>query len=107
MPNNYRLGLIMDPNITCRALVLKTADQAQSMYIGNLNKQIWALNTYIGPGPEVLSSNRPTIYNHASWSSSVYSRTQTQIVYGGQGGKEKVSLLKLCPVTAIRYFYLI
>ena len=55
----------MGPNITCRALVLKTADPAQSMYIGNLDKQIWALITYIGPGPEVLSSDRPTIYNHA------------------------------------------
>ena len=44
---------------------LKTTDQAQSMYIGNLNKQIWALLTYIGPGPKVLSSDRPTIYNHA------------------------------------------
>ena len=57
----------MRPNITCRALVLKTADPAQSMYIGNLSKQMWALITYIGPGPEVLSSDRPTIYNHASW----------------------------------------
>ena len=57
----------MGPNITCRALVLKTADPAQSMYIGNLNKQIWALITYIGPGPEVLLSDRPTIYNHANW----------------------------------------
>ena len=56
----------MGPNITCRALVLKTADPAQSMYIGNLSKQMWALITYIGPGPEVLSSDRPTIYNHAS-----------------------------------------
>ena len=64
-PEDYRLGLIMGPNITCRALVLKTADPAQSMYIGNLNKQIWALITYIGPmGPEVLSSDLPTIYNH-------------------------------------------
>ena len=56
----------MGPNITCRALILKTADLAQSIYIGNLNKQIWALNTYIGLGPEVLSSDWPTIYNHAS-----------------------------------------
>ena len=56
----------MGPNITCRALILKTADLAQSMCIGNLNTQIWALNTYIGPGPKVLSSDRPTIYNHAS-----------------------------------------
>ena len=56
----------MAPNITCRALVLKTADPAQSIYIGNLNIQIWALITYIGPGPEVLSLDRPTIYNHAS-----------------------------------------
>ena len=55
----------MDPNITCRALVLKTADQAQSMYIGNLSKQIWAQITCIGPGPEVLSSDRPTIYDNA------------------------------------------
>ena len=46
------MGLIMGPNITCRALVLKTADPAQSTYIGNLNKQIWALITYIGPGPK-------------------------------------------------------
>ena len=64
-PENYRLGLIMGPNITCRALVLKTTDPAQCMYIGNLNKKIWALNTYIGSGPEVLSLDRPTIYNHA------------------------------------------
>ena len=55
----------MGPNITCGALLLKTTDSAQSMYIGNLNKQIWALLTYIGPGPEALSSDRPTIYNHA------------------------------------------
>ena len=61
------MGLIMGPNITCRALVLKTADPVQSMYIGNLSKQMWALITYIGPGPEVLSSDRPTIYNHADW----------------------------------------
>ena len=33
-PEDYRLGLIMGLNITCRALVLKTADPAQSMYIG-------------------------------------------------------------------------
>ena len=59
------MGLIMGPNITCRALVLKTTDPPQSMYIGNLNNQIWALITCIGPGPEVLSSDRPTIYNHA------------------------------------------
>ena len=65
-PEDYRLGLIMGPNITCRALVLKTADPAQSMYIGNLSKQMWALITYIGPRPEVLLSDRPTIYNHAS-----------------------------------------
>ena len=58
----------MGPNITCRALVLKTEDQAQSMYVGNLNKQILALITYIGPGPEVLLSDWPTIYNHAAWS---------------------------------------
>ena len=60
------MGLIMGLNITCWALVSKTADPAQSMYIGNLNKQIWALITYIGPGPEVLSLDRPTIYNHAT-----------------------------------------
>ena len=65
-PEDYRLGLIMGPNITCQALVLKTADPAQSIDIGNLNKQIWALNTYIGPGPEVLSLDRPTIYNHTA-----------------------------------------
>ena len=59
------MGLIMGPNITCWALVLMTTDLAQTMYIGNLNKPIWALITYIGPGPEVLSSDRPTIYNHA------------------------------------------
>ena len=56
----------MGSNITCWALILKKADQAQSMYIGNPNKQIWALITYIGPFPEELSSDRPTIYNHAS-----------------------------------------
>ena len=61
----------MAPNITCRALVLKTADPAQSIYIGNLNIQIWALITYIGPGPEVLSLDRPTIYNHVSGRDSV------------------------------------
>ena len=54
-------------NITCWVLVLKTPDPAQSMYIGNLSKQMWALITYIGPGPEVLSSDWPTIYNHADW----------------------------------------
>ena len=56
----------MGPNITCQALVLETADPAQNMYIGFLSKQMWALITYIGPGPQVLSSDRPTIYNHAS-----------------------------------------
>ena len=35
------------------------------MYIGNLNKQIWAQIIYIGAGPKVLSLDRPTIYNHA------------------------------------------
>ena len=60
------MGLIMGPTITCRALALKTADPAQSMYIGNLSKQMWTLITYIGLGPEVLSSDRPTIYNHAA-----------------------------------------
>ena len=65
-PEDYRLGLIMGPNITCRALVLKTADPVQSMYIGNLSRQMWAQITYIGPGLEVLSSDRPTIYNHAA-----------------------------------------
>ena len=55
----------MGPNVTCRALVLKNGDPAQSMYIGNLNKQIWALIICIRPGPELLSSDRPTIYNHA------------------------------------------
>ena len=47
---------LLGPNITCRALQLKKADQARSMYIGNQNKQIWAPITYIGPGPEVLRS---------------------------------------------------
>ena len=58
---------LLGPNKTCWALQLKMADYAPSMYIGNQNKQIWAPITYIGPGPEVLSSDRPTIYNHAPW----------------------------------------
>ena len=54
----------MGSDITCRALALKTADPAQSMYIRNRNKQIWAIITSIGP--QVLLSDWPTIYNHAS-----------------------------------------
>ena len=63
-PENYRLGQIMGPNITCRAPILNKAYQAQSMYIGKPNKQVWALITYIGP--EVLLSDQPTLYNQAS-----------------------------------------
>ena len=47
----------MGPNITCRALVLKTADPAQTMYIGNLNKQIWALTDMAQMGLHEVDSN--------------------------------------------------
>ena len=57
----HRLGLIIGPNITFGALVMKTADPAQCIYIGNLKKQIWALIMCLGPGPEALSLDWPTI----------------------------------------------
>ena len=43
-PEKYRLGLIMGPNITCLAQILKNAYQAQSMYIGNPDKQVGGPN---------------------------------------------------------------